>query len=373
MISVLFITNVPSPYRVDFFNELGKLCDLTVVFDKNTSDERDESWCNSRFINFKGLVLKGISINTDTAICPGIIKVLKHNTYDCIINANCYSPTGMMAVAYCKFKHIEFFNEADGGFPKSGKGLKETLKRKITSAATGCFSTSDSLDTYYEFYGVDRSSIYRYPFSSLWKNELLPITTTTLQRSDLRNKYREINNIPDRKIILAVGQFIYRKGFDVLIKSMSLLPNDYYLFIIGGKKETYFELITELGLENVECIDFLHKEKLREYYFAADLFVLPTREDIWGLVVNEAMACGLPIITTTKCIAGLELVENGANGYLVDPDKPQELATLIKDILSDEVTKNRMEIESIRRIQGYTIEEMAKRHMEIISNLAIKE
>ena len=62
---VLFLTNIPSPYRVDFFNEIGKYCDLTVLFEKGFSNERDTSWKNYSFDNFKGIFLKGKSIKTD--------------------------------------------------------------------------------------------------------------------------------------------------------------------------------------------------------------------------------------------------------------------------------------------------------------------
>jgi len=54
---ILWLTNVPSPYRVDFFNELGKKCELTVLFEKRTSDERDRSWENYEFLNFTGVFL----------------------------------------------------------------------------------------------------------------------------------------------------------------------------------------------------------------------------------------------------------------------------------------------------------------------------
>ena len=59
---------------------------------------------------------------------------------------------------------------------------------------------------------------------------------------------------------------------------------------------------------------------------AADVFVMPTREDIWGLVINEAMAYGLPVVSTDKCIAALELVKNGRNGYIIPPNQPKEIA-----------------------------------------------
>ena len=60
---LLFLSNVPSPYRVDFFNELGKYCDLTVLFEKTTSDERDESWKKYQFNTFRGIFLRGKTIS----------------------------------------------------------------------------------------------------------------------------------------------------------------------------------------------------------------------------------------------------------------------------------------------------------------------
>lgn len=61
--------------------------------------------------------------------------------------------------------------------------------------------------------------------------------------------------------------------------------------------------------DNIVFVEFKTKEDLIDYYRAADLFVLPTREDIWGLVVNEAMAAGTPVITTTNCGAGMEILK----------------------------------------------------------------
>ena len=54
---ILVLTNIPSPYRVDFFNEWGKYCDLTVAFEKEASDERDNSWKKYQFTHFKGVLL----------------------------------------------------------------------------------------------------------------------------------------------------------------------------------------------------------------------------------------------------------------------------------------------------------------------------
>ena len=71
---ILYLTNIPSPYRVDYFNELGKYCDLTVLFEIQSSTERDKSWKSYKAENFKGIVMGGIRTRFDAAYC-----------FDCII------------------------------------------------------------------------------------------------------------------------------------------------------------------------------------------------------------------------------------------------------------------------------------------------
>lgn len=85
----------------------------------------------------------------------------------------------------------------------------------------------------------------------------------------------------------------------------------------------------KLKLTNVHFIDFMPKKELADYYRAADIFVLPTREDIWGLVINEAMAYGLPVVTTEKCVAGVEMVCEGHNGYIVPVENTDALKKAI--------------------------------------------
>ena len=167
-------------------------------------------------------------------------------------------------------------------------------------------------------------------------------------------------------MILAVGQFIYRKGFDVLLHGAKALPSDVGIYIVGGEAdERYTKLRQELGLEkNVHFWGFRPRQELAELYMAADLFCLPTREDIWGLVVNEAMAFGLPVVTTEQCVAGLELVENGVNGYLVPIEDPDALAESLNRVLSSDMEA--MGRASLQKIQGYTIEKMAQAHLALV-------
>ena len=125
----------------------------------------------------------------------------------------------------------------------------------------------------------------------------------------------------------------------------------------------------ELGLEHLYMIPFCDSEKLAEYYKASDVFVLPTREDIWGLVINEAMAYGLPVITTKKCMAGLELVEHGKNGFLVEVDNVESLKEAIEKIINNEEVQREMSESSLLKIKSFTIEQMAQKHIEIFREI----
>ena len=97
---------------------------------------------------------------------------------------------------------------------------------------------------------------------------------------------------------------------------------------------------------------------------------MPTREDIWGLVINEAMAQGLPVITTNKCIAGLELIKNNKTGFLVEVENKEKLYDLTNRLLImdfDEYNKFRLNL--LKIIKKNTIETMAYRHFEIFNTL----
>ena len=119
----------------------------------------------------------------------------------------------------------------------------------------------------------------------------------------------------------------------------------------------------EMGLnQQVQFIGFKKKEELKEYYVAADLFCLQTRGDVWGLVINEAMATGLPVITTDKCGAGLELVQNGREGFIVAAENYHKVAAAIQKIIDNDDMRRMMATNSLLKINNYTIKKMAKAH-----------
>jgi glycosyltransferase involved in cell wall biosynthesis len=90
------------------------------------------------------------------------------------------------------------------------------------------------------------------------------------------------------------------------------------------------------------------------------VLVLPTRSDTWGLVVNEAMVCGLPIVVTSVAGCAQDLVEDGWNGYVVPPRDPDRLAAAIRSLAEQPETREQMSARSRERIRHYSPEDCAR-------------
>jgi glycosyltransferase involved in cell wall biosynthesis len=169
---------------------------------------------------------------------------------------------------------------------------------------------------------------------------------------------RQKKGISEKHVVLSVGRFIHLKGYDVLLKSAGLLGDDVGIYIIGGQvTEEYQQLVQEYKLKNIHFIDFMPPQELKDYFEAADVFVLPTREDVWGLVINEAMAAGLPVVTTDRCVAGIELIKDDVNGYVVPVDDHEALAAAMDKVLQDDALRSHMAEKNLKDIQKYTYED----------------
>jgi len=133
-------------------------------------------------------------------------------------------------------------------------------------------------------------------------------------------------------VLLYVGRLVRKKRVDVLIATMQKLERtrkDIRLLIVGDGVE-YTPLAEQArGLGNVHFLGFRDLPDLPQYYAIADAFVLPSEIEPWGIVVAEALACGLPVIATRKVGAAWDLIQDGKNGYVVPENDAAALAVAI--------------------------------------------
>ncbi len=231
-------------------------------------------------------------------------------------------------------------------------------------------SSGKEVDKYFKFYNVDDNKIFNYRFSSLNNKDIIRNEELTLQKYYLREKY----GIKDDIMILAVGSQIFRKGYDLLIKAISSINKSFNLYIVGGVvQDDIFKLVLENGLNNVHFIDFKCKEELNEYYAMADIFVMPTRYDIWGLVINEAMSFKLPIISSNKCVAALEFNNLFNNALIFESENTEDLKEKIEILISDCEIREKLSINSLNGIKTYTIENTCDDFVKIINKIVKEE
>lgn len=356
-LKVLFLTNIPSPYRVEFFEELGRYCDLTVLYEKQSADDREWKYVQKR--NYKTVFMKGIKVGPDTALCFEVISYLK-KMYDIIVIGGYSTPTGMIAIEYLSIKRIPFYLNCDGGFVEQERKWKYNLKKHFIEKATYWLSSGKQTNKYLQHYGAIQEKIYNYPFTSVREKEVLKQGLSQEEKKRLRKEL----GIECQKMVLSVGQFIHRKGFDLLIQASARFADGVETYIIGGTPiEEYLQILEKYQIKNVHFVEFCEPEVLQRYYCAADCMAFPTREDIWGLVINEALANGVPVVSTDRCIAALELV--GEAGKIVSAGNVQSLYAEIKRIIENDELQYEMSQKACEIAREYTIENMATKHMEI--------
>ena len=360
---VLFLTNYPSPYRVHFFDELGKAMDVTVLFSDRAEDKthRDAAWFVSGEGRFRKVQLTArLAGRGKRNLCVDVIPWLKKD-FDAIVVCGYSSPTAMLAIAYLKAKRIPFYMEVDGGLVRKDSRLKYLYKRLLVGSAKYWISSGEHTTDYLVHYGARREDTFLYPFTSLRERDILPRLPSLEEKQKLR---RELG-MTEEKIVVYVGRFTEAKGMDALLEAAPSLERDTGVYFIGGEPSAaHVEFCENHGLKNVHFVGFQKKEELEVFYKAADLLVLPTKSDVWGLVINEAMACGLPVITTNRCVAGLELIRDGINGYLVPVDDLEALTEKIRAVLTADYRQ--MGAAALETIRPYTFENMAKAHVEIL-------
>ena len=151
---VLFCTNLPSPYRVDFFNELGKLCDLTVCYERKSSSERNSKWISKSSGTYTEEFLNLQPVGTDKSKGSALRKYVKTHRFDLFIFTNYVSEACMEAIVYCKLHHIPYCIEYDGGFNKTDPLPKKLLKQFLLKKAKAHLTTCDIHIEYLESMGL---------------------------------------------------------------------------------------------------------------------------------------------------------------------------------------------------------------------------
>lgn len=176
----------------------------------------------------------------------------------------------------------------------------------------------------------------------------------------------ELGLEPGHPVILFASKLQQRKHCDHLIEAYDSLLRDQdasgykpYLVIVGnGEERANLEArCRDLGLANVRFAGFQNQSALPRYFQLADVFVLPSRHEPWGLIVNEAMAAGCPVIVSSDVGSGPDLVTDGVEGYIYPVGDIAALATALSRVLNSPEAASTMGEAARRRIAVWSFEE----------------
>jgi UDP-glucose:(heptosyl)LPS alpha-1,3-glucosyltransferase len=160
---------------------------------------------------------------------------------------------------------------------------------------------------------------------------------------------------PDEKLLLFVGNPFGRKGLESLIRALPLLRSREYVLLVSGNDgpTPYEKLAEKLGVADRIRWNIGLTYAINQFFAASDIFVLPTRYEPFGLVILEAMASGLPPITS-RIAGAAELIEDGKEGFLIkNPHNEREIANKIDRLLSDESLLVRMRKRCRKKAETY--------------------
>ena len=183
------------------------------------------------------------------------------------------------------------------------------------------------------------------------------------------DKFRHLPGLDEEDpFFLASAKLIARKNIDGLIKAyqqyrLVCAKNDIHypwrLIILGDgeQREQLGDFIHHAQIEGVVLAGFRDIEDLPAYYALAGLFIHIAIQEQWGLVVNEAMACGLPVLVSDQLGCAYDLIEEGVNGFVVDPHNLQEISQVMYNMAHGDVNLKSFGRASLEIIRNWGIDQ----------------
>lgn len=348
---ILYVTNIQVPYRVRFFNMLSRHCQLTVLYERRQAANRDQNWSQSSRADFHTEYLDGISVGNEFSFAPGILRYVL-SAWDSVIFGCFNSPSQQMAMQVMRVLKRPYYLNFDGEPFLKGGGAKGNFKRYLVGGAAGYLAAGELSAVSVRAVAGSRP-VQPYYFSSLSDSEIE--RCIRLGEESVRTD-----------TILVVGQYFDYKGLDVALEAARRDPSHRYRFVGLGQRTAEFQArYHPEELSNVEVLPFLQKADLEEEYRHAAMLVLPSRQECWGLVVNEAAAFGTPIVSTWGSGAAVEFLGQHYPQYLAQPGDADSLLGAIRRLCGDK-EKERYSRYLQEKSRAYSLEHSVQAHLNLL-------
>ena len=345
---VALVHNTIAPYRHPLFEKLSRYLDLRVYYcSLGHSSRKWELW--PRHYDYKYKILSGMLLKTsvgDLSINPSILKELFLNRPRVLVLGGYVDATMWLAFAVGKLLKIPVIYWTEGTRePQSILGAITRPLRILFSKKSSAVLVPGKLSRNYVIsLGADTRNVFVAP--NAIENELFVNASYKYRLHNEELKARL--GYKSKVVILYVGRLHKEKGVTFLLEAFGKLKSeiDDIALVIVGYGELYNTLHKLCQEKKINDVVFagaiLDYKQLIEYYSMADIFVLPTLGDVWGFVINEAMACGLPVVATRASQAAQEMIRSGENGYIVKEADSKELYNVLKKLIHNPKRRKKM-------------------------------
>lgn len=350
---VLYLTMLKVPYRTKFFNLLSKDCDLTVLYDEDSCKFRNDVWMHSvrNDDGYDELFLNDKNFYRRTKELKRILE----EPHDAVI-VGCYNSFIEMAgILMLRAMKKQYILNLDGEIFLKRNSWKSWIKRFFLRHAQG-YAVAGERAAYSVEKVVNCAKIFAYPFTSLTEEEL-------------RDHAKKAELTQRRDFVLVLGQYEEYKGLDIALEAAQRNHKISYVFAGMNQKAGQFqEKVDRLRLRNVKVIPFLQKEELEQMYLECCMLVLPSRQECWGLVINEAASYGTPIISTWGSGAAVEFLSERYSQFLAKPGDAEDLYARIR-MLWHYAECEKYQKYLLAKSRQYSIEKMVARHLTFFDTL----
>jgi len=288
----------------------------------------------------------------------GIIKLIKE--YDCCIVYGHAFISFWIAILTAKLLRKPLILSTDATYldPIKKSLWKSILKKYIfpllyNKIANAVLVPSTASRNFLESLEVNKERIYITPYTV--DDKIISKIAGNTNRENIRNAW----GIPmNAKVVVFCAKFISRKRPVDLIRAFAKanIENSYLIMVGDGPlAEDLNRKVRELGIEDqVRFLGFVKYSKLPEVYVSSDILVHPAEWEPYGLPVNEAMVCGIPVIVSDRVGAGYDLVENGKTGFIYPVKDIDKLSDLLKLSLNDNLLLDSMGKEAIKKVSNWS-------------------
>ena len=368
------------PYHAARIAAIGELCDVLAIQVHAKSDTYDWERPRSSAPSVSYVTLfKGFSGNKDkTARLVGlqIRSVLEEHNLDVVAIPGWSSPVSREVLKWGYQANTPVIVMSASQEKDYQRYLvKELVKKRLLQLCDGAICGG--------VYQKEYLARLEFPISrivtkyNVVDNEFFEGRTKSLRSEGRDNSHHPL----PKRYILTVARLVDKKNLEFLLLVLHRLnaktgpAQDIHLVVLGnGPNMTKLKALSKSMKiqDKVHFKGFQQYENLPAFYAFADVFILPSLSEQWGLTVNEAMASGLPVMVSKNCGCRADLVGHGVNGYVFDPVNISEVVYHLEMIIGDSKLRKEMSIASALRVRDWSPQHFAE-NLKRLSDLVLRD